>query len=80
MLELLTLIVEHPYADVVALLTLIAAIGFLIFFWGFTGYFLAHGDAEHQAHGRTQMVQGLTLFLAVIVLWEILRWIGSLFN
>ncbi len=78
MLEFLTLIVEHPYADVVTLLALIAAIGFLIFFWGFTGYFLAHGDSDHQAHARVQMVQGVTLFFAILVLWEVLRSLGGL--
>ncbi|TSC68959.1 MAG: hypothetical protein G01um101456_422 [Parcubacteria group bacterium Gr01-1014_56] len=80
MLELLALIVENPYADLIVAVTMLVAVGFLIFFWGFTGYFLAHGDFEHQANARRQMVQGLTLFASLVVLWEVIRWIGGLFT
>lgn len=79
MAELLTLIVSNPYALVVSTLSVLAAIGFLTFLWGFFGYILAHGDTEHQTHARLQIVQGLSFFISIAILWEVLRWIGSLF-
>jgi hypothetical protein len=80
MLEFLTLIATNPYADLVAAFSCIAAIAFLIFFWGFSGYILAHGDAEHQQNARRQMVQGIALFVTILVLWEVIRWFASLFT
>jgi hypothetical protein len=80
MAELVTLIVSNPYAVLVIILSVIAAIGFLIFLWGFSGYILAHGDTEHQQHARVQIVSGFSLLLSIAILWETLRWIGSLFT
>ncbi len=79
MAELVTLVVSNPYAVLVIVFSAIAAIGFLMFLWGFTGYILAHGDTEHQTHARVQIVSGFSLLLTTAVVWEILRWLGSLF-
>ena len=76
--ELLLQIVTHPYGAVVALLSVLAAIGLLVFLWGSSGYILAHGDAEHQQHARVQIVRGLFFLLIVISVWEIARYIAAI--
>jgi hypothetical protein len=80
MLEFLNLIVSHPYADLIAVLSITAAYGFIKFLWGFTGYVLAHGDKEHQQNARVQMVSGLGMFTIILIIWSIFRWIASFFT
>ena len=80
MAELLYHIATHPYQVLVSVLSVIAALAFLIFLWGFTGYILARGDAEHQSQARIYMVQGFALLLTVIIIWQILRWVIGFFT
>jgi hypothetical protein len=73
MLDILNAIVSHPYGVIVVFFSLLAAYGFLLFLWGFSGYILSHGNAEHQDHARVQMVQGLSLFIVILSVWEVIR-------
>lgn len=79
MIEFITIIISNPLTIFTATMSLLAAVGFLMFLWGFTGYILAHGDFEHQTHARVQIVSGFAFFLTIAILWEVLRWLAGLF-
>ncbi len=79
MQELLLQIISHPFTDVKILMSLWGAAGVVIFFWGFIGYFLSHGHIDHQEHARAQMVWGITLTGAAIIVWEGIRFFAGLF-
>lgn len=75
--DLLTQIISHPFTDIQILLSLWGGFGVIVFFWGFTGYFLSHGHIEHQDHARAYMVWGITLTASAIVVWEAIRWLAG---
>ncbi len=79
MQELLDQVYLHPFKDIQVFMSLWAAFGVIIFCWGFLGYFLAHGHAEHQDHARVQIVWGTMLTGAAIIVWEAIHWISSFF-
>lgn len=80
MIELINTITSNPFADIVILLSFFGALGFIIFLWGFSGFILSHGHADHQHHSRLQIVNGLVLFLFVLGVWELLRFVLGLFQ
>jgi hypothetical protein len=77
MIDLLVNIAMHPYGIAVILLSLFSAYGGVIFLWGWSGYILAHGDKEHQAHARSQMVSGFFALLVALSVWEAVRSIAA---
>jgi len=79
MQDLLTLIITHPFSVVKIFMSLWGAFGVVVFFWGFFGYFLSHGHVDHQDHARAQMVWGIILTAAAIIIWEAIRWFAGLF-
>jgi uncharacterized membrane-anchored protein len=79
MFDFVNVVITNPYAIFVSTMSALAAFGVILFFWGFFGYILAHGDTEHQTHAREQIVQGFSFILTIAVVWEVLRWIASLF-
>ena len=79
MQDLLTLVVAHPFSDIEIFMSLWGAFGVVMFFWGVCGYFLSHGHIEHQDHARAQMVWGVTLTGAAILVWEGIRFLAGLF-
>jgi len=79
MQELFLQIISHPFTNMKIFLSLWGALGVIIFFWGFTGYFLSHNHIEHQDHARAYMVWGFLLTGAAIIVWEGIRWLAGLF-
>ncbi len=79
MQELILQIISHPFSDIKILLSLWAAFGVIIFFWGFFGYFLSHGHIEHQDHARAYMTWGFMLTFSALVVWEGIRFLASFF-
>jgi hypothetical protein len=77
MLEFFLQLVSHPFSTLKILLSLWGALGVLIFFWGFVGYFLSHGHIEHQDHARAYMVWGIILTASAILVWEGIRFLAS---
>lgn len=74
---LLKLVVSNPLADIQIVLSIGGALGFIIFAWGFSGFILAHEDAEHQVMGTKRMIIGLSWMLTLFILWEVVRWLGT---
>lgn len=79
MSELFDLAVSHPFSDIEIFMSLWGAFGVVIFFWGLCGYFLSHGHIDHQDHARAQMVWGIILTGAAILVWEGIRFLASFF-
>jgi len=77
--ELFDLVVSHPFSDIEIFMSLWGAFGVVIFSWGVCAYFLSHGHVEHQDHARAQMVWGVMLTGAAIIVWEGIRFFASLF-
>lgn len=69
MQELLIEIATHPFEVFEVALSIWGACGFLVFMWGFIGYFISHGHVDHQDHARAQMVWGFILTLAAMAVW-----------
>lgn len=78
MSELFDLVVSHPFTDMKILLSIWGAIGVIIFFWGFTGYFLSHGHIQHQDHARAYMVWGFILTFVAFIVWEGIKWLAGI--
>lgn len=79
MQDLLSLVLSHPFSDIEIVMSLWGAFGVVIFFWGLCGYFLSHGHVDHQDHARAQMVWGVILTGAAILVWEGMRLLAGLF-
>ena len=75
----LTMVVSDPLADIQILLSVAGAVGFIIFAWGFAGYILAHEDDEHEQHASVRMITGLVWMVVLFVLWEVIRYVVSLY-
>jgi hypothetical protein len=78
MVDLVLNIVTHPYGIAVVALSLFSAYGSIVFLWGWSGFILAHGDKEHQAHARSQMVSGFFALLVALSIWEGVRSVAAI--
>ncbi len=71
----------HPLSYIGGILSLLAAVGFVICLWGFVEYLMAlNGNDAEKSHGSVSMVRGVTWIIIMFIAWEVLRLLAGYFS
>jgi len=77
---LINAFLTEPLTYIGSVMSLLAAVGFLIFLWGFIEYIMEiNGNDAEKNHSSISMVHGTTWVVTIFVMWETIRFIASYF-